>query len=191
MTAHHFSDHASGVGVACGAKAVHRVCCNTYGGVKTEGEVGSIEVIVDCLRHANDRDARVGEFLPTGKASFAADYDQGVNAVTRENLFDSLDPAVVEGVCSGGSQDRAAEFADALDLVAAERHCVVVDDTFPPVAKTDELVSGHPLSGENNASNNRIQTGGVATARQDSNSHVSILGVGDPQSLLGRLKAHP
>ena len=108
-----------------------------------------------------------------------------------EHFPDALGPTVVERVGAGGSQDGATELADALDLVAAEHHRVVVDDSLPAIAKADELVSGHPLSGEHNASNDRVETGGIATARQDSNSHVSILGGVSLQSLLGRLKAHP
>ncbi len=83
---------------------------------------------------------------------------------------------MVKRIGARSSQDGATELANSFDLMARENHGVVLDDTFPAVTKTHKLVARDSFAGEDNASDHRIKTGGIATAGQDSNPHVTILG---------------
>jgi len=93
------------------------------------------------------------------------------------NLGDTIDPAAAfERIRAGGAEDRAALLADALDLVAAERHGVGFDEPAPAVAQTDEVVPVHRLADQHGAADDRVEAGGIATAREHSDSHAFYLG---------------
>ncbi len=176
VSAHDLCDHAAIVSVTGGAQTVHRLGRNLHGGVKPEGVVGRVQVVVDRLWHSDDLHALVGEPLRGGECSLSADRNDCVDAVLGHDLVHSVNTTVaLEGVRAGSAENRAALLADALDLVAAEGDDVVLDHTAPAVSKADELelVDFHP--GEHRPADDRVQAGCVAAAREDSDSHTFIL----------------
>jgi len=90
--------------------------------------------------------------------ALAADRDDGVNAVFGHDLVDAIHPAVcLERVRTRGTENRAALLADALDVVASDRHDVIFDDTLPTVAKADELIALSGLDAAvHDAANDRV-----------------------------------
>ena len=76
VASHHFGDHAPSVGVAGRAQPIHRLGGDLHSGIESEGVVGGREVVVDCLGHADDLDAGIGEALRGRESTFTADRDE-------------------------------------------------------------------------------------------------------------------
>jgi hypothetical protein len=89
------------------------------------------------------------------------------------NPVDAADS--LEGIGSGCAENRAALLADPLDLWHPERDDVTFYDPAPAVAKANEFLVVNLGSREDSASDNGIEARGISTAREDSNSHESIV----------------
>jgi hypothetical protein len=175
VAAHHLGHHAAIVRVTGGAQAVHRLRRDTDGGVEAERVVRRVEVVVDRLRHADDAHARVGEALGGGQGALPADRDERIQAVLGHDLVDAVDAASpLEGVRAARAEDRSALLRDALHLVTAERHRVVLDEPLPAVTEAHVLVLVNGGAGEDGSADDRVESGGVAARRQHSDTHSSI-----------------
>ena len=77
VAAHHLDDHHPVVALGGGVQSVDRVGRDLDGGVEAERHVGADDVVVDRLRHADDRQS-VFLVQPAGDAerAVAADHDQ-------------------------------------------------------------------------------------------------------------------
>ncbi len=86
------------------------------------------------------------------------------------------------GIRAARPEDRAADLGEALDLVPGEGEEVAVHDAPPPVADADELevVRGGAL--QDDAADDRVQSGAIAAAGQDADLHTVILAVGRGES---------
>ena len=173
VPSHHLGDHAAGVRLAGGAQAVHGLGRDLHRGVEAERVVRRAEVVVDGLRHADDLQPGVGQALGRRQGALAADRDDGVDPVALEDALDVLDAAVLalERVRPAGAEDRAALLGDALDVLAAERDDVALDDTAPAVPEPDELVPVDRDALEDRSPDDRVESGAVAAGGEDADAH--------------------
>ena len=69
-----------------------------HGGVEAEGDLGGGEVVVDRLRHADDRDALAVELVGDAEGVLAADRDERVDALGLSvSLTRSTPPSTLYG----------------------------------------------------------------------------------------------
>ena len=135
------------------------------------------EVVVDRLRHTDDRDPLLAQ--PGGHAErvLATDHDQRVDAQARQVVLDPLDAVAtaaapaLQRVRPGGSEDRAATRQDAAHRLDVQGHRVAFERPSPPVAEPDEFqpVLLHALADD--GADNCIKTGAVAATGENSHSH--------------------
>src|SRR5690606_19545450 len=97
----------------------------------------------------------------------AADDDERVDAGLREDLPHPLDSAVLERVGAARADDRAAELADAADVVPRQRCVVLVEDALPAVAKAHEVESVNLHSREHDTADDCVEARGIAAAREN------------------------
>jgi hypothetical protein len=182
MPAHHFGDHAAPMRLAGGPQPVDGLRGDLHRSVKTEGVVGGIEVVVDGLGDTHDFQAGIRQALGGGEGSLAADGDDGVDPQPfHVGLDDVRAAAVLERVGPGRAQDGAALFRDTADHGPGEVDDVTFHHTAPAVAESDELVAVDGNALEDGATDDRVQSGAVSAAGEDSNFHVSahIVGAAD------------
>ena len=60
----------------CGVQAIQSIDDGGHGGIKSEGSSGSLDVIVDGLRHTDDRNAHLIKLQAGGEAAIAADDNE-------------------------------------------------------------------------------------------------------------------
>ena len=177
VATHDLGDHAPLVGVAGRAKAVHRIGGDVHGGVEPERVVGGAQVVVDRLGDAEDVDTVLPKAVGRGERAFTADGQDAVDTGILERASDVLGAAAgaLVGVGAAGSQDRAADLRQALHVVAREGKEVAVDDPAPSVTDADEIEPIRRRALEDHAADDRVQTGAVAAAGEDADSHVPSL----------------
>ncbi len=91
VAAHHLDDQDAVVTVGRRVQAIDRLHRDVDRGVEAEGVVGGAEVVVDRLRHADDRHAVLAvEARGGSERVLAADRDQPVDAVVLQPLGDPL-----------------------------------------------------------------------------------------------------
>jgi hypothetical protein len=89
-------------------------------------------------------------------------------------LLDLLDTAVdLERVGARGAKDGAAPGQDAAALGDAQLHGQPLEGAPPPVAEPDELEAVVADATTYDGADDRVEAGAVATAGEDSDTHVS------------------
>ena len=92
---HHLHDHHAVVRLGRRVEAVDRIGGDLHGGVEAEGHVRAGEVVVDRLRHADDREAVLAvEARGRAERVLAADRDQAVDPKRLERAADQVGPVV-------------------------------------------------------------------------------------------------
>ena len=95
VAAHHLDDHDAVVRLRRRVQPVDRLGGDEDRGVEAEGVVGAREVVVDRLRHADDRELLLGvEARRDAESVLAADRDERVEPAVGEVLQHALDGAV-------------------------------------------------------------------------------------------------
>ena len=120
VPAHHLDDHDAVVRLGRRVQPVDRLGRDRHRRVEAERVVGSREIVVDRLRHADDREVVLAE-EPGGDAErvLAADRDQRVEPAIAEVLEHLLDAAVeLVRIRAARADDRAAARQDPRDLAA-------------------------------------------------------------------------
>ena len=87
---HDLQDHHAIVAFRGGVQAIDGFGGYRHRGHEPKGEVGRRQIIVDCLRHGDDRNAAVAEPLRDAKRSVAPDGDQPVNSELVNVVDDEL-----------------------------------------------------------------------------------------------------
>src|SRR6266849_1844521 len=143
------------------------------GGDEAEGQIGSVDVVVDGLGHADQRQTLNEELGGHGKGSFAAHANDGVDAVVRDGLSNTLD-AVGHGerLHPRRTQHRAAARQDAAHALDIEAYPAVFDHAQPTVGEADDLVAIRALGFANNRSNDRVEAWAITTAGQHTDAHL-------------------
>ena len=124
VAAHHLDDQHPVVAVGGRVQAVDRLHRDVDRGVEAEGVVGGAEVVVDRLRHADDRHAVLGVQARGGARACPRRRSRSGRRRRRavQVLDDPLGAAVLlERVGPRGAEDRAAAGQDAAHLRHPER----------------------------------------------------------------------
>ena len=175
VAAHDFNDDHAVVRVGGGVDAVDGLGGDHDRGVEAEGLVGAADVVVDGLGNADGLDAVLAQEERDRLRVVAAEGDERVDLVGLENLLHLLDAAGnLLHVGARGVQDGAALELNAVGVFESERNEVVVEHAAPAVQKADELVAVVVDSLSHRRINDRIQSGAIAAAGQQSNSHRGI-----------------
>ena len=90
VAAHDFNNQNTVVGFRRGVQPVNGVGGNGHGGIKTEGVVGSVDVIVNGLGNTNDGHAVISEPLRAFECAFAANGDECVDSGIVQIGFDGF-----------------------------------------------------------------------------------------------------
>ena len=88
MAAHHLDDHHSIVRLRCRMQPVDRVGDDLHGRLEAKRDIGPSEVVVDRLRHADDRNPLTLQAQGHAERVLAADWDQRVDGVLVEDAAD-------------------------------------------------------------------------------------------------------
>ena len=109
VAAHHLDDHHAIVAFSRGVQSIDCIGRDLHRGVEAERDVGSDDVVVDGLRHSDDRQTSLCmQPRPNGQRSVATDHDQRTEIEVGELLARALDAvAEVVGAAPSGAEDRA------------------------------------------------------------------------------------
>ena len=128
VAAHHLDDHDALVRFGRGVQPIDRLGGDGDGGVEAERRLRARQVVVDRLRHADDRHALLEEPARDAERAVAADRDQRVDADLAEPAHDlvgdvdghllavALGDELERVALVDGAEDRAAEVGDAAHL---------------------------------------------------------------------------
>jgi hypothetical protein len=167
VAAHHLDDDHAVVRLGGGVQAVDRVGGDLHRGLEAEREVGPVEVVVDRLRHADDRDPLVDESPGDAQRVLAADRDQRAEPALAHRLAHLVDAALdLERVRARGAEDRAAAVQDAARGLVGELHRLVLEHARPAVPEPHELVLVDIDALADDAADDRVQAGAVAAPRE-------------------------
>jgi hypothetical protein len=171
VTAHDLDDHDAVVRLGRGVEPVDRLGADRHRGVEAEGVVGSGQVVVDRLRHADDRQALLGvQARGDAERVLAADGDERIEPL-REGCQHPVDAALdLVRVRPARADDRSAAREDAGDLARPERLEVVLDQPPPAGADPDDVVPAVERPPGDGA-DDRVQPGAVAPAGEHSDTH--------------------
>src|SRR5689334_24230733 len=163
-------------------QAIERVGRTVDGAIEPECKRRRQEVVVDRLRHADDRNPKLMKLLGDRERAVTADANEAVEAQLvdrRLNTFEQLafkllpilhadrrgEPAFVRR-----TENRAALVENARRVL--RRKCAVlyrIVQALISLEETDALVT-EPPAGFRSAADDRIQSGAIAPARKDANS---------------------
>src|SRR5690625_7529550 len=90
VAAHDFNNQNTVVGFGRGVQPVNGVGGNGHGGIKTEGVVGGVDVIVNGLGNTNDGHAVISEPLRAFECALAANSDECVDSGIFQIGFDGF-----------------------------------------------------------------------------------------------------
>ena len=115
VAAHHLNHHYPVVRFSGRVQTIDRVSDDRYRGVKTKGEVGAADVVVNCFGNPYDAESMISpKIARSGERSLAADYDESrklqlcpINFNPRERV------AIFQRVCARGPEDGSASREDA------------------------------------------------------------------------------
>ena len=193
VAAHHLDHDHAVVRLGGGVQAVDRVGGDLHGGLEAEREVGAGEVVVDRLRDADHVDAVVDQPAGDAERVLAADRDQRVDALLGERGLELLEPALLlVRVRPRGAEDRAAAVQDPARVLVGQLDRVAGQHAGPAVAEAEELVAVHldPLA--HDRADDRVESGAVAAAGEDTDpGHGAAALRTQSRRLAGRRLASP
>ena len=159
--------------VALGGRVqpVDRVPHDVHGGVEAERVVGALEVVVDRLRHPDDRHPHLVQLAGRRQRPVSAHGDEGVEAVALE-VVEELLPVFhhAQRVIAGRAEDRPSLGQDAGDREPGERLDVALDEPEKPVADAEHLYSERQRAPHDGADDG-IQPGTIASPGEESDLH--------------------
>ena len=168
---HHLDDHHAVVRLGGRVQAVDRLGRDRHGGVEAEGVVGGGEVVVDRLRHADDREVLLAvEPGRDAERVLAPDRDERVERGLAEVLQHAVDRVRLEGVRPRRADDRPAPREDPRDLAGPQWLDQPLHEPLPAGPDPEHLV---PV-GERPAADrpdDRVQAGAVASAGEHADPH--------------------
>ena len=171
VPAHHLDDHDAVVGLRGRVQPVDRLGGDGEGRVEAERVVGRGEVVVDRLRHADDRERMLLE-EPRGDAErvLAADGDEAVEPLRLDVLEDALD-AVLElvRVRARGAENRAprGRIPEIARLSSGSE--LALDEPAPALAHADHLVPAVERPPRHRA-DDRVQTRAIPSSGEECNA---------------------
>ena len=181
VAAHDLDDHDAVMGFGSGVNFVDRVGGGVERGVKSEGDLGGGEIVVDGFRNADDLHAFEEEFVGDFHGAIATDGDDGVNAEfggigedlvgdVAGDLHAVLDGFVLKGIAAvGGAEDGAAAREDSADVFESEFSGTIgPDETVEAVGDADDSPLVFEDGGFDGGADDGVEAGGVTAAGADS-----------------------
>ena len=178
VAAHDFDDHDAAMRFGRRVQPIDRVGREADGGVEAETARRADDVVVDGLRHADERNAFLVELVRDGQRAVAADAHERVELHLAEHLDHAI--GVVEGALRRddrrekrvagvhGAEHRAAETQDAGHVARAEdARLLRIDQPVEAVLETDDLNAGVARRLDDGADDG-VQTWSVTTAGEHS-----------------------
>ena len=173
VTAHHLDDHHAIVRLGRGVESIDRIGGDLDSGVEPERDLGALDVVVDRLRHADDRQSALGVQL-AGEAQrpVATDDDQRPDAhVGQRRLHLVHTVGQVVRTATAGTEHRAAAGQQAAHRFDGEWHRPPIHDTVPGVEEPDDLVTENPLPFAHDGAEYGVETRAVAPTGQYTYTH--------------------
>ena len=150
--------------------AIDGLGCNHHRGVEAKGLVGAADVVVDGFWHADGFHAVLAQKERDRLRVVAAQGDERVNLIGLQNFLHFVDAAGnLLHVGARRMQDGAAPELNPVDRFERERNEIVIEHALPAVQESDELVSVVIDALPDGRINDRIQSGAIAAAGQQSN----------------------
>ena len=177
VAAHHLDDHHAVVRLGRRVEAVDCVRGDLHRGVKAERVVRADHVVVDRLRHADDRQVDLLHDLPVDHHRvLAADRDQAVDLVLLDGAADAFEAALLpDRVEVRRGQDRAAEREDPRERLVLEGEIVALGQAAPsPADAHRDVAIGHELAA--GGPDDGVDAGAVAARCEDPDPHRGSLG---------------
>ena len=157
-----------------GVQAVDGVGGDLYGGREPERHVGADDVVVDRLRHSDDRQTEVVvQLAGDGQRTVATDDDEAIDAhVTkrRGDLLRAVD--VVVRTTPPGAQQCAALGQHAAQRTNVERHGAPLAHTVPCIEEADQLVAIVELALSDDRPDDRVESWAIPATCQNADAHV-------------------
>ena len=177
VASHDFDDDDAAMGLGGRVQTVDRVGGERHRGVEAEAVGGADDVVVDRLRHADDRDAPGAEPVSDGQRAIAADDDQRVELHLVEHLDDTVRVVarsvggknrVGEGVAAvRRPEDSAAQPHDAADVARRERAAAAGFDEAVEAVLEAEALDARVVRRLDDGADDRVEAGCVAAAGED------------------------
>ncbi len=174
VTAHDLDDKDTVMGLSSGVQAVDSVSSHGYCGIETKGVVRSVNVVINGLRNADNRDSVVGQPLGALERSLATDGDQCVNTRIRHVGLDGVQPSLeLVWVQATRAEDGTASQEDTVDLgIVVKIATAVLHEAYPSVLVAHDGGAKFVGSGANDRADNSIQSGAVAAGGKYSKAHI-------------------
>ena len=175
MAAHHLDQHHPLVRLGGAVQPVDRLGRDAERGVVAECHVGAVDVVVDRLGHAHDRDVLLGQPMRGGQRALAADRDEHVDAVVVQCLLDLVQPGPqLVGMHPGGAEHGAALGQQpVVAVVVAQLDAPVLQQPTPAIEEADDRRAVPHVAGADDRPDHRVQAGTVTAAGQNSDAHVA------------------
>jgi glycerol kinase len=170
---HDLNDHYAVVRFGCGVESVDRIRGDLDSRVEAEGAFGAINVVIDCLGHADERNAFLINTSRSRKGSLATDHDERIDLAPSHRGTHSVHTiSKHEGLISARSDDCAATRQNAAAIRNRELHASIVEQPTPAVEEAEDLGVEFALGLSNDCTNHGIETRTVTAAGEDTNSHL-------------------
>ena len=143
VPAHDLDQHDPIVALGRGVQAVDRIRCDLHRRGETEREVGSLDVVVDRLRNAENREpVFTVQTACDRQAAVAADHDQPVEPEVTYGLLHVINTVRrVERAPSPGAQHRASTRQHSAHRIDRERCRPPIAHPIPGIEEPDHLVA--------------------------------------------------
>ena len=172
VPAHHFNDHDAVMGRSGGVQSIEGLHHDANRGIEADAELGRREVVVDRLRHPNDRIAGIAHRGRNRQRVVAADRHQTIHLTGPKQPDRLIDAAgILEGIGAGGAQDRSPQGKDAANRGSGQLFEVTSAlHAGPSVLDPGDLepalkgATGH-------AANGGIEAGRVSPTSQNADAH--------------------
>jgi len=173
VATHDLNDHDAIVRLGCGVESVNRIRGDLDSRVETEGALGAINVVVDRLGHADQRNALLIDTTRRGEGSLTTNHHERINLAPRHCGAHSIHAIREhEGLISARTDDRAAPRQNAAAILDRELHAPVIEQPAPAVEETENLGPEFTFSLSNHCTDHGIETRAVTTTGEDTNSHL-------------------
>ncbi len=178
LVPHDLHAHDAAVTGGGGVDAVDGLGGDVVGGMEAEGEIRSVDIVIDGLRKADDVQPLLAQQIRGFVGAVAAQGDQAVQLqilvgfLHRGDLVHvvALDFLHVAVGGAAGSENGPAQGQDAGELAAAHQGEIPLDQAAVTVMNSDDLRIEHLIGGADGSADGRVQAGAVAAAGQDADS---------------------
>src|ERR1700756_297158 len=172
VAAHHLDNDHAVVRIGSCVNAIHGLGGNGDCGVKAEGGVGAVDVVVDGLGHADAWHSVFAEVQGDRLSVVAAESNERVDFVDLQDFLDLLDsPWNLLYICARGMKDGAPLELNPVCLLQGQRNPLVVEYPPPAIKKSDEHVAVGLYSLSHGGIDHRVQAGAITATGQQSNTH--------------------